>query len=154
MAAILSTGDELNRWQTTIYFSEWMMTITNTCVTSFQGVNILNLRGSQDTVCLSNSQSLIQRTLIISIYPCFSTHWGRVHYNDVIMRMMAFQITSLRIVYSTVYSSADQRKLQSSASLAFVRGIHRWPVNSSHKGPLTQKMFPFDDVIMDTYMCQ
>ena len=45
---------------------------------------------------------------------------------------------------------ADQRKHQSSASLAFVRGIHRWPVNSSHKGPVTRKMFPFDDVIMST----
>ena len=43
---------------------------------------------------------------------------------------------------------ADQRKHQSSASLALVRGIHRWPVNSPHKGPVTRKMFPFDDVIM------
>ena len=40
------------------------------------------------------------------------------------------------------------RKHQSSASLAFVRGIHRRPVNSPHKGPVTRKMFPFDDVIM------
>ena len=48
----------------------------------------------------------------------------------------------------SVYSDADQRKHQSSASLAFVRGIHRWPVNSPHKGPVTRKMFPFDDVIM------
>ena len=55
------------------------------------------------------------------------------HYSDVIMGAMAFQITSLTIVYSTVYSSADQRKHQSSASLAFVLGIHRWPVNSLHK---------------------
>ena len=55
------------------------------------------------------------------------------HYNDVIMGTMAPQITSLTIVYSTVYSGADQRKHQSSASLAFVRGIHRWPVNSPHK---------------------
>ena len=70
------------------------------------------------------------------------------HYNDVIMGAMASQITSLTIVYSTVYSVADQRKYQSSASLAFVRGIHRWPVNSPHKGPATRKMFPFDDVIM------
>ena len=51
------------------------------------------------------------------------------HYNDVIMGAIASQITSLTIVYSTVYSDADQRKHQSSASLAFVRGIHRWPVN-------------------------
>ena len=50
------------------------------------------------------------------------------HYNDVIMSAMASQITNLMIVYSTFYSGADQRKLQSTASLAFVRGIHRWPV--------------------------
>ena len=70
------------------------------------------------------------------------------HYNDVIMGAMASQITSLTVVYSTVYSNADLRKHQSSASLAFVWRIHRWPVNSPHKWPVTQKMFPFDDVIM------
>ena len=69
------------------------------------------------------------------------------HYNDPIMRAMASQITNITIVYSIVYSGADQRKHQSSASLAFVRGIHRWPVNSPHKGPVTRKMFPFDGVI-------
>ena len=70
------------------------------------------------------------------------------HYNDVIMGPMASEITSLTIVYSTVYSGGDQRKHQSFASLAFVWGIHRWPVNSPHKEPVTRKMFPFDDVIM------
>ena len=65
------------------------------------------------------------------------------------MRAMASQITSLTIVCSIVYLGADQRKHQSSASLAFVRGIHRWPVNSPNKGPVTRKMFPFDDVIMN-----
>ena len=70
------------------------------------------------------------------------------HYGDVIMSAIASQITSLTIVYSTVNSDADQRKHQSSASLAFVWGIHRGPVNSPHKWPVTQKMFPFDDVIM------
>ena len=54
------------------------------------------------------------------------------------------------IVDSTVYSDADQRKHQSSALLAFVRGIHRGPVNSPHQWPVTRKMFPFDDVIMET----
>ena len=58
------------------------------------------------------------------------------------------QITSLMILYSTVYSDADQRKHQSSTSLAFLRGIHRGPVNSPHKLPVTRKMLPFDDVIM------
>ena len=70
------------------------------------------------------------------------------HYSDVTMDTMASQITSLTIVYSTVYSSAHQRKHQSSKPLAFVRGIHRRPVNSPHKGPVTRKMFPFNDVIM------
>ena len=71
-----------------------------------------------------------------------------VHYNDVIMSAMASQITSFTIVYSTVYSGAGQRKHQSPASLAFVRGIHRWPVNSPYKWPVTRTMLPFDDVIM------
>ena len=66
------------------------------------------------------------------------------------MGAMAFQITSLTIVYSIVYSDADHRKHRSSASLAFVRGIHRGPVNSPHKWPVTRKMFPFNDVIMLT----
>ena len=52
------------------------------------------------------------------------------------------------VFYSTVYSGAYQRKHQSSASLAFVWGIHRWPVNCPHKWPVTRNFFPFDDVIM------
>ena len=64
------------------------------------------------------------------------------------MRPIASQIIDGSAVYSTVCSGADQRKSQSSASLAFVRGIHRWPVNSPHKGPVSRKVFPFDDVIM------
>ena len=70
------------------------------------------------------------------------------HCDDVTMSLMASQITSLTIVYSTVYSDADLRKHQSSASLAFVRGNHRGPVNSPHKWPVMRKMFPFYDVIM------
>ena len=65
-------------------------------------------------------------------------------YSDVKMGAMSSQITSLTIVYSIVYSGADQRKHQSSASLAFVMGIHRSP----HKGSVKRKIFPFDDVIM------
>ena len=76
--------------------------------------------------------------------------WWDSHYDDVIMTMLAFQITSLTVVYSIVYSGVNQRKHQSSASLAFVREIHRGPVNFPHKWPVTRKMFPFDDVIMCT----
>ena len=57
-------------------------------------------------------------------------------------------VASLTIVYSTVYSGADQRKHKSSASLAFVRGTHRSPMNSPHKGPVTRKMLQFDGAIM------
>ena len=70
------------------------------------------------------------------------------HYSNVIMGSMASQITSFTIVYSSVYSGANQRKHQSFASLALVRGIHRLPVNSPHKCPVTQKMLLFNDVIM------
>ena len=65
------------------------------------------------------------------------------------MGAMASQITSLTIVYSTVYSGADQKIYGSSASVAFVRGVHRWP----HKWPLTRKRFPFDDVIVAYEFC-
>ena len=73
-----------------------------------------------------------------------------MHHDDVIMTMLAFQITSLTVVYSIVYSGVNQRKHQSSASLAFVREIHRGPVNFPHKWPVTRKMF---DVIMRSNFC-
>ena len=69
-----------------------------------------------------------------------------IHYSDVIM--MASQITTPSMICWTGCSGADQRKHQSSASLALVRGIHRWWENYQHKGPVTRKIFPFDDVIM------
>ena len=87
--------------------------------------------------------------------------WGILHlmcdamwtsnYTDVMTGAIASQITSLTIVYSTVYSDAYQRKHHTSALLAFVRGIHRGPVNSPHKWPVTLKMLPFDDVIMNQH---
>ena len=65
------------------------------------------------------------------------------------MSVIASQIIGVWILYSTVCAGANQRKHQSSASLAFVRGINRWPMKSPHKGPVTRKLFPFDDVIMN-----
>ena len=64
-----------------------------------------------------------------------------IHYNDVIMSAMGYQITGLTIVSSAVCWGADQRKRQSSASLAFVRGIRRWSVVSPHKETVTRKTF-------------
>ena len=75
-------------------------------------------------------------------------HKWKFHHNGVIVSAMASQFTSITIVYSTVNSGADQSKHQSSALLAFVWGIHRGSVNSPHKGPVTRKMFPFDDAII------
>ena len=61
---------------------------------------------------------------------CYTLHWTPIyHCNDVIMSAMASQITGVSIVCSTICSSADQRNHQSSASLAFVRGMHRSPVD-------------------------
>ena len=89
-----------------------------------------------------SQRSRSERTSIIG--PC---PWI-FHYNHVIMSAMASQIIGVPILCSTVGSGADQRKHQGSASPAFVRGIHRWPMNSPHKRPVTRKMFPFHDVIM------
>ena len=72
------------------------------------------------------------------------------HYSDVIISAIAFQISGVSTVYSIFCPGAD-KKYQTSASLAFVSGIYRWPVNSPHKGSVTPKMFPFDDVIMYMY---
>ena len=97
-------------------------------------------------ICRSAKGFIAKHTLMGSI----KQHWPE-HYSYVIMDTMASQITSHTIVYSSVYSGADQRKHQSSASLAVVRGIHRSPVNSPHKGPVTRKIFPFDNVIMGVF---
>ena len=94
------------------------------------------------------SCALLVNTRVYSCSFVLFTHMHHHHYSDVMLGAMASPITSLTIDYSTVYSGADQRKYQSSASLAFVRGIHWWPVDSPHKGPATRKMFLFDDVII------
>ena len=87
------------------------------------------------------------------VSPVVVKHWSLAtmssyHDCDVMMSAVASQITGVSIVYSNVCSNADQRKSQSSASPAFVRGIHRWPVNSPHKEPVTRKMLSVDDVIV------
>ena len=99
---------------------------------------------------LEQFQALNELTLLMlsSMDIMFSIHaFASSHYGDVIIYLRASQIASVSVVCSTVGSGVDQRKHQSSSSLAFVQGIHRWPVNSPHKWPVTRKMFPFDDVI-------
>ena len=110
----------------------------NASVTQRWNQSVQNCRCSQAFTYMSSHHSADD----------FDERMFMIHYNDVTMSAFASQITSLTVVYSTVYSAADQRKHQSSASLVFVRGIHRGPLNSPHKWPVTRKMFPFDDVIM------
>ena len=76
------------------------------------------------------------------------TSFYSIHYSNVIMSVTASEITAVPIVFSAVCSDVDQRKHQSSTSLAFMRGIHWRLVNSPDKGTDTQEMFPFDEVIM------
>ena len=109
---------------------------------------------SQSTEQLGTLRILIYQQKLISKVLClqcllFCSGLIGYSHSDVIMNTIASRITSVSIVYSTVCSGADQRKHQSSASLAIVWGNHRWPVNSPHKWPVTLKMFQFDDAIMD-----
>ena len=112
----------------------WVVAVWSAQCPSVLGLNIL-----------SHNVEFISSNLM-SIYSQYITN--DIHYSDVTTGAMASRITSFTIVYKTDYSSADQIKHQSSASLAFVRGIHRWPVYSPHQWPVTQKMFSFGDIIM------
>ena len=99
-----------------------------------------------ENISISSVENM--RLYVIQLMCIWFSRRMNYHCCDVIMDTMASQFTSLAIVYSTVYLGTDQRKYQSSASLAFVRGIHRGPMNSPHKWPVTRKMFQFYDVIM------
>ena len=135
-----------------VFFGNKITTTTDT--TPLKGNKILNVASvicsihNLVTIMLPVKQGLC--CIIKMARPPKQQTWNGIwdHYGDAIMDAIASHITSLTIVYSAVYSGADQIKHQSSASLAFVRGIHRGPVNSPHKWPVTRKMFPFDDVIM------
>ena len=108
--------------------------------------------------CFGHTMSMTTQFMCKPMYLMYAVpqglFWQRIqscqliHYSDAMTSAMASLITSLTIVYSTVYSGEDKKTHKSSASLAFVRGIHNWPVNSPHKWPVTRKMFPFDAVIM------
>ena len=113
------------RW---LYFGEWLTDFSDDART-----NAINHH--RDTILF-----LLVYTMVYSKYH---------HYNDVIMGVMASQITNLTIVNSTAYLCTGRIKENIKAPRHWpLWGIHRWPVNSPHKWPVTRKMFPFDDVIM------
>ena len=101
------------------------------------------LRQLPSLECIASNIDNVQYFLISPLHTFLIQH-----YSDIVMGAIESQITSFKIVFSAVYSAADHRKHQSSVSLAFVRAILRWSVNSPHKWPVTRKMFPFDDIIM------
>ena len=119
--------------------------------------------GASHVVTAESHTYPIYETIVI--FPkCFiaKPRTDSILHSDIIL-MKYFSVNSLQwrhnerdgvsnhrvfIVCSSVDSGPEQRKHQSSASLAFVRGIHRWPVNSPHKRSATRKVFPVDDVIM------
>ena len=96
-------------------------------------------------ICVCLCRRLLHNYLpfIIFLLPSATFHitlksqWTRWHLKSSASRLI-----------TQPFIQADRRKHQNSTSLAFVRGIQRWPVNSPHKGPVTRKIFPFDDVIM------
>ena len=91
------------------------------CLTSIGFPIIKITRSHYHLIFIMGIPILVKRDLYIETW--VREMYG--HYNNVKMGAMASQITSRTTVYSTVYSGADQRKHQRSASLAFVRGIHR-----------------------------
>ena len=144
------------QWRGALMFSLICARI-NSCVNNREAVDLRRHCGHYDVIVMAVLiivEAIIQDVTTVSVlkrrvYGClFNAQNLETHYSDVIMVAMASQITSLTIVYSTVYSDAGQRKYQSSASLAFARGIHRGPVNSQYKWPVTRKIFPFHDVTM------
>ena len=129
-----------------VYWKIVLMNIQYTVLCHYNTVNFLH--NNHIAHPLGSVMGCISWVTIVIL--CVLSCYNGLHYHcyDVIMGAMASQITSLTIVCSIVYWGTDERKHQSSAPLAFVWGIHRWPVNSPHKGPVMRKMFPFDDVIM------
>ena len=95
----------------------------------------------------NQSHKLISEKITIPPTSLHGNSMTRFHNSDVMMGIVASQITSLTTVYSTIYSGGYHGKHQSSMSQAFVQGIHWWPVNSLHKWPVSRKIFPFDNVI-------
>ena len=108
--------------------------------------------GLSREVNVFDQQESAETTIVVSgigqHFVRFGSNFLPIHYSDVIMSTMSSQITGVSTLCLTVCSDADQRNHQNSASLAFVKEIHWWPVDSTHKGPVTRKMFPFDDVIV------
>ena len=115
-------------------------------------VSCVHFLGSSGTVKFYEyTDWLASWTRPADVFPSFGMYFmgniTKCHYSDDIMRMMASQFAGVSMVCATVWPGADQRKHQSSESLEFV-GNSPVTIEFSQKGPMTRKMFPFNDVIM------
>ena len=111
----------------------------------------LRHHGAQVTALISRGLFTLYHDHCSLIYRAalfYAHHAQADHYSDVTMGALASQITSNSTVYLTICSDLHQRNIITPRHWPFGRGIHRWPVNSPHKGPVTRKKLPFDDVIM------
>ena len=117
-------------------FELWILAL-QTCMTHEYTTKILSWYTAYSLAVIVMESPLLRKpfprfTLLIT------------HYSDVIMGAIVSQMTGVAIVYSAVCSGVNKKNIKA----AFVRGTHRWPVNSPHIKLVTRKMFPFDDVIM------
>ena len=115
-------------------------------------VTVMKYTGSgEDLVSFMDFAAAKRMKWLLNVVSPTPIHMGvgeTSHYADVIMSALVSQIAGVPMFSTTVCSGVDRRKHQSSASVAFVRGFQRWPVNSPHKRPVTRKMFKFDDVVI------
>ena len=121
------------------------MRLSSICISEFQ-----QPAADRNPVTMNRIDGFVQDSSSWLFYPHPSglLRWPWCHYSDVIMSVTASQTTGVSIVFLAVCPSADQRKRQSSASLAFWVGNPPVTGGFSHKGLVTGKMFPFDDVLM------
>ena len=139
--------EPINPLQTELYW--WNMKYIFAFLPSFANTKLKHVQHfvkPGDTCLVMPGQGNAMPCIVLPRFALFV--WTKHHYSDLIMSAMASQITGVSILCSTVCSGADQIKHQSSTSLSFVRGIHRWPVDSPPKRPVKRKILALDDIIM------
>ena len=121
------------------FYSKWL--VHPTCMLIYQRYLEIADISQKGRIC-----PILRGRSVDTQYASLTTHF--ITMSSQWAPLMASEITCISSVCSTIRSGSHQRKHQSSASLAFVRGNHHWPVDSPYIGPIKRKMFPFDDVIM------
>ena len=134
IVCVFSTKNWLNRkfWKCVSYFVEDLIYIRQKKHLTWANNDPVSIRIKYQTITtfkVTNNHS------ISTLEGSLQLREMSYHYSDIIMSMMASQITGISIACSSVCSGTDQRKQKISVSLAFVRGVHQWLVDSPHKGP-------------------